>query len=182
MLDWKSNKQLGSRVLKLIVGYEEFSNSGDPVTVYSQLTFLAMLLLPLRLGLAAQHIDADSGYSGRFSTVVGASAAPVETCACVSDSEEIDLESDSKKISRFDYIIQWSRFMIDFYQEWMSPVDGHSCPMHPSCSNYSKQAIEKHGFSTGVNMTSDRLLRCGHDFEFYPIVSTGSKSKYQDLP
>jgi len=37
------------------------------------------------------------------------------------------------------------------------------CPMHPSCSEYSRQAVEKHGFTLGWAMAMDRLLRCGRD-------------------
>ena len=35
--------------------------------------------------------------------------------------------------------------------------------MYPSCSHYSGQAFEKHGFIKGWVMTTDRLLRCGRD-------------------
>jgi len=35
--------------------------------------------------------------------------------------------------------------------------------MYPSCSQYSLQAFEKHGFLIGWMMTCDRLVRCGRD-------------------
>lgn len=35
--------------------------------------------------------------------------------------------------------------------------------MVPSCSGYAKQAFHTHGFIKGWILTSDRLLRCGHD-------------------
>ena len=37
------------------------------------------------------------------------------------------------------------------------------CPMHPSCSEYGRQAVQKHGFLIGWGMAMDRLLRCGRD-------------------
>lgn len=50
---------------------------------------------------------------------------------------------------------------IKLYQKYISPVDGHRCRMYPSCSEYSRQAFQKHGFLTGWIITCDRLLRCG---------------------
>ncbi|MDY6951890.1 MAG: membrane protein insertion efficiency factor YidD [Thermodesulfobacteriota bacterium] len=49
------------------------------------------------------------------------------------------------------------------YREYVSPIDGSDCPMVPSCSQYSLDALEKHGFFMGWLMTWDRLLRCGRD-------------------
>ena len=45
----------------------------------------------------------------------------------------------------------------------LSAVRKGTCPMHPSCSTYSRQAFQKHGFVVGWWMTYDRLLRCGRD-------------------
>lgn len=50
---------------------------------------------------------------------------------------------------------------LNLYQTYISPVDGHRCRMYPSCSAYSRQAFEKHGFVKGWVLTSDRLMRCG---------------------
>lgn len=35
--------------------------------------------------------------------------------------------------------------------------------MHPSCSEYGRQAIEKFGVIKGWMMIFDRLMRCGRD-------------------
>ena len=56
-----------------------------------------------------------------------------------------------------------ARALIHFYGKYISRVDGNRCPMHPSCSQYASQAIERHGFFKGWIMTCDRLLRCGRD-------------------
>ena len=53
--------------------------------------------------------------------------------------------------------------IIQFYQKHISGIDGHRCPMYPSCSRYCTQAIQKHGFGLGWIMACDRLLRCGRD-------------------
>ena len=45
----------------------------------------------------------------------------------------------------------------------LAAVRGGECPMHPSCSEYSRQAVLKHGAAMGWIMTVDRLMRCGRD-------------------
>jgi uncharacterized protein len=52
---------------------------------------------------------------------------------------------------------------IAFYQKFISPADGNRCQMSPSCSAYSKEAFQTHGFFLGWIMTCDRLMRCGRD-------------------
>ena len=54
-------------------------------------------------------------------------------------------------------------YPIRFFRNIISRADGHRCPMYPTCSAYSAQAFQKHGFIKGWVMTSDRLLRCGRD-------------------
>jgi len=53
--------------------------------------------------------------------------------------------------------------LVGLYREYVSPIDGSQCPMVPSCSQYSLDAFERHGFFMGWIMTCDRLLRCGRD-------------------
>jgi uncharacterized protein len=45
----------------------------------------------------------------------------------------------------------------------LSAVRSGVCPMHPSCSAYSREAFTKHGLLKGWWMTFDRVLRCGRD-------------------
>ncbi|MCX6812378.1 MAG: membrane protein insertion efficiency factor YidD [Candidatus Berkelbacteria bacterium] len=57
---------------------------------------------------------------------------------------------------------------INLYQKTLSPDHGwfsarHPggfCKYQPSCSEYSKQAIEKKGVATGVAISIWRILRC----------------------
>jgi putative component of membrane protein insertase Oxa1/YidC/SpoIIIJ protein YidD len=50
---------------------------------------------------------------------------------------------------------------IALYQKLISPLQGREiCNFSPSCSNFSKQAINKYGMFWGVLMTADRLERC----------------------
>jgi uncharacterized protein len=58
--------------------------------------------------------------------------------------------------------------LITLYQKTLSP--DHSwrrqrhpqgwCRYYPSCSEYTKQAVERHGVVRGLAMGSGRLLRC----------------------
>lgn len=54
-------------------------------------------------------------------------------------------------------------FPISFYQKIISPAVGNRCQMSPSCSAYSQEALQTHGFFLGWIMTCDRLMRCGRD-------------------
>ena len=54
-------------------------------------------------------------------------------------------------------------FVYDQGLNHLAPVRSGSCPMHPSCSAYSREAFQKHGLLMGWWMTFDRLLRCGRD-------------------
>lgn len=51
--------------------------------------------------------------------------------------------------------------IIRFYQTHISRADGNRCPMYPSCSHYTAQALKTHGPVMGWIMACDRLLRCG---------------------
>ena len=54
-------------------------------------------------------------------------------------------------------------FILNFYKNHISVVDGNRCPMYPSCSSYASRAFEKHGPVLGWIMSCDRLVRCGRD-------------------
>jgi len=50
--------------------------------------------------------------------------------------------------------------LIDFYQKYISFYIKPSCVFHPSCSEYTKQAIEKYGILKGSRIGFFRILRC----------------------
>ena len=52
---------------------------------------------------------------------------------------------------------------VGFYQHYISAVDGDRCPMVPSCSEYMRICVKKHGIIMGWIMGADRLVRCGRD-------------------
>ncbi|MCF7890364.1 membrane protein insertion efficiency factor YidD [Candidatus Bipolaricaulota bacterium] len=62
--------------------------------------------------------------------------------------------------------------VIKFYQKAVSPSLPNTCRFYPSCSEYSKQAIEEYGAIKGTYMAIKRVLRC------HPLNSGG----YDPLP
>jgi hypothetical protein len=52
--------------------------------------------------------------------------------------------------------------------------------MVPSCSAYSIQAIEKHGFFVGILMTVDRLLHESDEIALGPEIETAGGLKVHD--
>lgn len=63
--------------------------------------------------------------------------------------------------------------MIEFYQRAISPVIGGrcACRFYPTCSEYTKQAIQKYGVFRGVWLGIRRISRCrpGGGFGYDPI-------------
>jgi uncharacterized protein len=53
--------------------------------------------------------------------------------------------------------------IIRFYQKVISPLLPPSCRFTPTCSHYSYEAIQKHGFIKGSWLAIKRIGRC-HPF------------------
>lgn len=49
---------------------------------------------------------------------------------------------------------------IRFYQYAISPLFGRRCRFFPSCSEYTAEAIQKHGALTGAHLGLKRICRC----------------------
>lgn len=47
-----------------------------------------------------------------------------------------------------------------FYQKFISPYTPPSCRFTPTCSEYARQALIKHGPFKGLYLAVRRLLRC----------------------
>jgi len=58
---------------------------------------------------------------------------------------------------------------VRFYQVGISPADGASCSMYPTCSGYAVNSLRKHGPVTGFVMTSERVMR-NHSGPQYPSI------------
>lgn len=49
------------------------------------------------------------------------------------------------------------------YKIFLSPLLPSACRFHPTCSDYMREAVEKHGVVRGICLGGKRLLRC-HPF------------------
>ena len=50
--------------------------------------------------------------------------------------------------------------VIRIYQKYLSPLLGPSCRFHPTCSEYTFQAIETYGVFRGGILAVKRILKC----------------------
>ena len=62
-----------------------------------------------------------------------------------------------ERISPFRFIFGSLMFG---YQKIVSPLTMANCLYSPSCSNFSKQCIERFGLIKGIALSADRLTRC----------------------
>jgi len=62
-------------------------------------------------------------------------------------------------------------FLIRGYQYALRPMLGANCRFYPSCSDYAKQAVDRHGALRGLWLASRRILRCHpyHPGGFDPV-------------
>lgn len=62
------------------------------------------------------------------------------------------------------------------YVIFLSPFLGGACKFYPSCSNYAREAIERHGARRGAILALKRLLRC------HPFTAGGIDFVPDELP
>lgn len=53
--------------------------------------------------------------------------------------------------------------IIRFYQRRISPLTGPTCRFHPTCSQYTLEAVQKYGSLKGSWLGIRRIFRC-HPF------------------
>lgn len=64
----------------------------------------------------------------------------------------------AKALSR---VVVWMLILpIRFYQTAISPLTPPSCRFTPTCSEYARQALIKHGPVKGLTLAIRRILRC----------------------
>ncbi|MCQ4163683.1 membrane protein insertion efficiency factor YidD [Tahibacter sp. P2K] len=51
-------------------------------------------------------------------------------------------------------------YLLGLYKRWLSPLFGARCRYHPSCSDYARVAVARHGAARGSLLAAWRLLRC----------------------
>ena len=52
-------------------------------------------------------------------------------------------------------------YIISFYQKRLSFLFGNNCRFHPTCSEYAKLSILKHGALIGGYYSLVRIVKCG---------------------
>jgi putative component of membrane protein insertase Oxa1/YidC/SpoIIIJ protein YidD len=70
--------------------------------------------------------------------------------------------------------------LVGFFREYISPVDGDRCPSYPTCSQYSLEAIRKHGVLLGLVMTFDRLIHESDEVRGAPAVKVYRSYRHYD--
>ncbi|RZN79939.1 MAG: membrane protein insertion efficiency factor YidD [Winogradskyella sp.] len=60
-----------------------------------------------------------------------------------------------KKILTYPFL-----FLIKVYQTLISPFTPASCRYQPTCSQYTKEALEVHGFFKGGRLAVIRIFSC----------------------
>jgi len=71
-------------------------------------------------------------------------------------------------------------WLLSFYQTTIGPVVSGRCPMQPTCSRYSVEAIHRHGPVTGIIMTADRIIHELDEQQYAPLVRSGNRYRYAD--
>lgn len=61
--------------------------------------------------------------------------------------------------------------LVRFYKLAISPFLGRSCRFYPSCSEYTLEALQKHGLVKGSWLSIKRIGRCNpwHSGGFDPV-------------
>jgi len=61
--------------------------------------------------------------------------------------------------------------LLKAYKRGISPLLPSACRYYPTCSDYMREAVEKHGAARGVWMGLQRLSRCHplHEGGFDPV-------------
>lgn len=70
--------------------------------------------------------------------------------------------------------------VIGFFKKYISPVDGDRCPCYPTCSQYSIEAIRKHGVLVGAVMTFDRLIHESDEIRNASLIKVYGSYRYLD--
>ena len=71
---------------------------------------------------------------------------------------------------------------IGLYQKYISNARGSRCAMYPSCSNYGLMTFNDESFVVAMAMTADRMIRCGHDGQYYDLTYEYGYPSLIDFP
>lgn len=92
--------------------------------------------------------------------------------------ESINLKTNDNKPNH----VSAANDYINIYQKYISGIRGQDCPMFPSCSNFGLKVFSENNIASAFLLTSDRLLRCGHEFNRYDLSIRENGFKQLDYP
>lgn len=118
------------------------------------------------LGVGPRPAVAEEPWSISASAPVGGAA---ECCAAASPS-----------LPAAGYGQTCCRIWLKAYQNGLSRMMKSKCPMWPSCSAYSLEAIQKHGVVGGTLLTADRLYHEGSIQRTAVRIQVGEQLRYWD--
>ena len=95
----------------------------------------------------------------------------------VLDEKSAEIRSDKYGIKASPYVSLF--WWISFYKLTYATSEG-TCTFIPTCSDYMKQAIIKHGLLVGLTMGFERIMRYHHDFDRYKLVATHKGYRLSD--
>ena len=78
-------------------------------------------------------------------------------CLCGSDAPVLNAAQSAPALRPGAGVLV---FLLSLYKAFLSPLLPSSCKFYPTCSEYAKQAVERHGVGQGLNLAIRRLLRC----------------------
>jgi putative membrane protein insertion efficiency factor len=80
------------------------------------------------------------------------------------DSQAMSLASLRDSMPFIDKVTEAMRrfviAVIGLYQLLLSPMIGQACRFHPSCSQFAKEVVLKHGVLRGLALAARRIVRC----------------------
>jgi hypothetical protein len=66
-----------------------------------------------------------------------------------------------KLFNKLHSLLLWLAIkLIHTYRYLLSPWLGNQCRFYPTCSHYSEEALNRHGFFCGSYLTLRRLIKC----------------------
>lgn len=69
--------------------------------------------------------------------------------------------------------------LVRLYQSVISPYLPSACRFQPTCSEYTLQAIERHGIFSGIRLGSSRIGRCHpwHEGGYDPVPPKADRTQ-----